>query len=404
MRHTRSLILLALFITLAACTPAPSVPPTSTPEPTFTPYPTETPTPEPTQIPKPAGWEEDWVEVKGQWLSPEMAAYVEKHNGMVEEIDGVTYFTTTVTVTIDGQPQEVKVKLLEQAESREMIPCYETLRELLAEEKIRQVLELSRMENAKDALFAVRPKGEAYQEDILRLHQVVEDFVSQTRTVRRDEEVGGLFPGIGHPSSGSDANFRAERDSNFDSLRPQILYNTQIMAPRNALQIDTMMDGVNLNKPRVLLFAGVLGSDCVLGFVPERSGTMMVFGIDQGLFEKTALLPVRNNPLQDSGETSFGPMVDRFLGLQDMSSVKTYMYIEIPDYHAQSFSVLPENIQKEWTEGPLRFVAGWSEEDYQFIVKMQLIPPGIEGMDEFKALIHGKVLLLSDYNIWDSGN
>jgi hypothetical protein len=330
---------------------------------------------------------------------------VEKHDGALEEIDGASYFTTTVTVDIDGVSQDIKVKLLEQTENGEMRPSYETLRELLAEEKVRQVLELSRMENAKDALFAVRPEGEAYQEDILRLHQVVADFVSQTQIARGDTELSkNIFPGIGYPSSGSNVDYRDERDSDYDRLRPQVLYNTQIMRPENALKIDTMLNGVNLNKPRVLLFAGVLGSDCVLGFVPERSGTMMVFGIDQGLFEKTALLPRLKNPLREPGETSFGPMVDQFLGLSDMSSEKTSMYIEISDYHTQSFSALPEDIQKEWTEGSLKFVADWSENDYQFIKQTLAIPSSLEKDYKIKELFQGKVLWLSDYVIWDWNN
>jgi hypothetical protein len=343
MCHTRSLILLTLLVALAACAPAPSVPPISTPELTFTPQPTATPTPEPTQAPKPDGWTKDWVEVEGIWLSPEMAAYVEKHAGVLEEIDGMTYFTTTVTVAIDGQSQEVKVKLLEQAEGREMIPSYETLRELLAEEKIRQVLELSRMENAEDALFVVR-SGEFMDSDLQRVRYVIQGFMDRIDKEVLDETDIEAGRTVWRRLGVMNGSFENEDGQSVFSTN---VYNITTLAVKSEMvSKEKVLDYcVDLRQGMMLGFFNILDTDSIVGFLPSSNAGIAMIGIDQSVMDWTML----SEGVQ--GVYQFSVFVDQLLNLEgNLGTID----VEAPKlWEESSLSGLSEERQRKWLNGPV---------------------------------------------------
>ncbi len=382
MRHTRFLILLALLITLTACAPAPApapVPTATALPPTDTPTLAPTATPEPTQVPKPAGWQEGWLEVQGFWLSPEMAAYVEKHNGMAEEIDGVNYFTNTVTETIDDQSQDVKIKLLEESEEGVMIPSYETVQELFGANNARVVLELNRMKNAEDALFVVR-SGEYLQVDVLRVNAVIQGFVDRVNTERGDN-VWPMFVLIPVAMS------KTEK-----SIRPSMLYSCDFMPNEDVAQEKNMLFfGTDPRRTKSLLFTHILGTDEIIGYIPTSDDGVINLAMDQSVFLETVFKVYSPYPSYNS----FSSMIDNLL---NFTEEREGVYAELPVFQDNPFINLPTVVQDEWANGPVMYFNELPESEQSYLqnaLQSQWAGTGL-------SALRGKILWISDYRVTDN--
>jgi hypothetical protein len=373
---------LITILTLIACTPSaaptPTITPTDLPA-TATATAAPTATPEPTEIPHPNGWEDTWVVVEGYWMSPEMAAYVEKHDGHVEEIDGKNYFTTMVTVSIDGQTQDVKVKLLEESETGELIPSYETVRDLFAENKARVVKELSRIVNAENTLFVIRP-GIHLEEDLARADVVIEELINRVNVDIEDN----LWPDFGiymrKDLWTEPENILFTPDEKyvyimgFDNKLKEIFSSDGISKIEElSIENETLKQqyitqyGIDPRRPAVLLFVGVLGTDQLIGLIPcsvmydEDRFMVSNIGFDQSFYQTTF---TRESGSSDVFQfRSFGETLYNLLNIEDNIDnleIKTFVYDE------DIYSTLDEDISKELLNGPALYYQILSQNEWNF--------------------------------------
>jgi hypothetical protein len=346
--------ILALTACAPAAAPVPTITPTDLPEnATATPAPTVPP--EPTEIPHPEGWEESWVVVEGYWMSPDMAAYVEKHDGHLEEIDGKNYFTTTVTIIIDDQTQDVKVKLLEESNNGEMIPSYETVRELLAENRVREVLELSRMKHAEDALFVVR-SGKQLHDDLLRANDVIQGFVDRVIIENEGKVVWPIDGNKVGPSV-----FLDGKDDELIRSSTVLAFSISDIRTSSDNWDDSVVVGdskINLMSPRQYLIVNVLGTDNIVFFIPGYN-QVLHFAIDESVFDVSLKETRQYRSHNEYGYGSLSSMNSLFSLIDVLTNTSNnplhVFNFETPYFYEGKdvFANLSEDMQVEWNGDPI---------------------------------------------------
>ncbi len=116
-----------------------------------------------------------------QPLPPWAEQYAETDHGAVyEKVGDEEYYSVDRKVTVNGEERQVHIKLVKfDKETKEWVPCYETIESLLTAGQLGTLFALNSIKEPKEAIWYLRDDRDGQAKDLKELEKIFEKFSSQ---------------------------------------------------------------------------------------------------------------------------------------------------------------------------------------------------------------------------------
>lgn len=281
-----------------------------------------------------ASLDQHWTEIAP--VIPELpewaTEYTAHHQGVYEKDGDKQYYACDKQVEVNGEVRNIHVRLVEfDPKTKEWIPCYETIQNLLDSDKYGSLLTLNTITTPADAVWMIRKGGVQEVSDLQRLEVILNAFAARIETEHTPpENVAATLP-LAEISDYTQEDLLPEKPPTNLAVFDIQSYN---FAGEERFAKPIVVDGIDIINPHswVTLRRGRLDSDqFVTGALVSALPGVVWIGFDKSVLEDV----IQFYP----AITSFDEIMANFAGVgRDVWRVGFIIVKDISDNFGENYS------------------------------------------------------------------